>query len=469
MSNFDWTDKESVKWFILLPMGHEGPYSLEQLAIRVERKKLSIDVEIWSEGMLKPVRLKEVLAPKMEPVPEPIPDPEPVLEPEPAQEILPDLPETSEEEEIPPLPVLEESENIEIPVTPPERKNLKLRVWGFLFICFILMLYFAFGNVLKELETFKIHRLSKMGLDLHERVMKENAFDGWNKKIFFKEYISDDHTHIWLVNSGFQTCKVEADFRSLPGKMLTTEEESVIFKTKGTLSDHVTELSNFEFISGNKIIPGLYEMDVKATDCSWEGFIPKLMNKFQNPDSEYVGRMKVVLFSKGSAEFNKILDRIVRKKLEQELKIKNEEDLFWQELQQKFETLQAITLQVEQLLLDFLDEGSKKFKTALPGTVDLYTRKYGSFLTSFVVDNQNYFKSLKEGSSKKRNYELIVTLTTKKVGLETMKLIEEFQGQKQNPPPAQMSAYQERVKQVFAALKYEIAQKIIQVSEDRSH
>ncbi len=458
-----------MKWFILLPMGHEGPYSLNQLASRVERKKISLDVEIWSEGLGQPVRLKDALAPKVEELPVEEPEEELVEEPK-EEELIPDLPEIlEEEEEVPPLPVLEESENIEIPVTPPEKKNLKLRIWGFLIICIVLMIYFAFGNVLKEWETFNIHRQSKMSLDLHERIMKENSFDGWNKKIFFKEYISEDHTHIWLINSGFQTCQVEADFRSLPGKMLSTEEESVAFKSKGTLKDHVTELSHFEFSTGTKIIPGLYEMDIKATDCTWKGVVPALMNKFQGPDSEYVGRMKVVLFSKGPAEFNKILDRIIQKKLEQELKLKNEEDLFWQDLQQKFETLQAVTLQVEQLLLDFLDENPKNFKTGLPKMVDQYTRRYGSFFTSFVVDNENYFRGLKEGSSKKRNYELVVTITSKKIGLEAMKLIEDFQKQKQNPTAAQITAYQERVKQVFAALKYEIAQKIIQVSEDRSH
>lgn len=459
LSNFDWTDKDSVKWFILLPMGHEGPYSLDQLASRVEKKKISPDVEIWAEGLAQPVHLKDALATKNE-------EPEETVE----EDILPDLPEIpKEEDEIPPLPVLEESESIEIPVAPPEKKNIKLRVWGFLFVCGVLMLYFAFGNVLKDLETFKIHRLSKMNLELHERIMQENAFDGWNKKIFFKEYISDDHTHIWLVNTGFQTCQVEADFRSLPGKMLTTEAGSVAFKTKGTLTGHVTELSHFEFSSGNKIIPGLYEMDVKATHCEWEGLVPTLMNKFQGPDSEYVARMKVVLFSKGPQEFNKILDRIIQKKMEEELKAKNEEELFWQDLQQKFETLQAVTLQVEQLLLDFLDGDPAKFKANLPQMVDQYTRKYGSFFTSFVVENENYFRGLKEGSSKKRNYELTVTLTTKRIGLETMKLIEDFQKQKQNPSKAQVSSYVERVKQVYAALKYEIAQKIIQVSEDRSH
>jgi hypothetical protein len=47
--NFEWTDKDSVKWFILMPGGHEGPYSLNKLITLCERKKISQEVKIWSE------------------------------------------------------------------------------------------------------------------------------------------------------------------------------------------------------------------------------------------------------------------------------------------------------------------------------------------------------------------------------------------------------------------------------------
>lgn len=441
-----------MKWFILLPTGHEGPYSLSKLELLVNQKKIAIDVKIWAEGLGEPVRLKEALSP-----------PEIVQE-----EIIPDLPPLPIEEDVPPIPFLEETEEIEIPPTPPAKKNITLRVWSFIFISVVLMLFFAFGNVLQNLETITISRLPKMTMELHERILKENTFDSWDKKIFFKEYLPDDHSHIWLVTSSFQECSVEATFQSLKGKLLSMEDESVAFKTSGALKNHVVEFSSFEFTSGSKIIPGMYEMDVKATNCEWDGFVPMLMNKFKGPDSDYLARTKVVLFSKGAVEFNTILDKLIQKKMAIELKAHSQEELFWQNLQQKFETLQAVTLQIEQLLLDYLENEPKQFKTNLRPMVDLYTKQFGSFLTTFIVENEKYFQELKEGASRQRNYELMVKLTTKRIGLESMKFIEEFQSIKKTPSKKDLLAYSSRVKSVFSSVKNDISQKIIQISEDRS-
>jgi len=441
-----------VKWFILLPTGHEGPYSLSKLEQLVNQKKIAIDVKIWAEGLGGPVRLKEVLSP-----------PEIVQE-----EIIPDLPPLPVEEEVPPIPVLEETEEIEIPPNPPVKKNITLRVWSFIAISIVLMLFFAFGNVLQNLETITISRLPKMTMELHARILKENTFDNWDKRIFFKEYLPDDHSHIWLVTSSFQKCSVESTFQSLKGKLLSMNDESVAFKTSGALKNHVVEFSAFEFTSGNKIIPGMYEMDVKATNCEWDGSIPALMNKFRSPDSEYLARTKVVLFSKGAVEFNTILDKLIQKKMAIELKAHSQEELFWQNLQQKFETLQAVTLQIEQLLLDYLENDPNQFKKNLKPMIDLYTKQFGSFLTTFIVDNEKYFKDLKEGASRQRNYELMVKLTTKRIGLESMKFIEEFQSLKKLPSKKDLLAYSSRVKTVFSSVKNDISQKIIQISEDRS-
>jgi hypothetical protein len=54
LSNFDWTDKASIRWFILLPTGHEGPYSLDDL----HRRKISPEARIWAEGLPEPIRFK---------------------------------------------------------------------------------------------------------------------------------------------------------------------------------------------------------------------------------------------------------------------------------------------------------------------------------------------------------------------------------------------------------------------------
>ncbi len=455
LSNFDWTDKDSVKWFILLPTGHEGPYSLKILTQLMEQKKIAADVKIWAEGIPTPVTLGQALKASAR---------APVVE---KLEELPPLPQ----DEVPPLPLEEEMP----PATPIEQSNVKKAktISPVIFIAFavLLMGFFVVSNLIKKYETFDIGRLPKMTLNLQQRIRNENSFGGWDKKIFLKEYLPDDHTHIWLVTSSFQQCSVEATFHSVKDKMLSMKEENVIFKSKGTLANHVVELSSFDFTAGNRIIPGLYELNVRAFNCGWNGFIPKMMNKFSGPDEEYIARTKVVLFSKGSAEFNTILNKLLKKKVEIETRELSQNELFWQDLQQKLETLQAVTLQIEQQLLDFLDEEPKSFKPNLQSMVDQYTRKFGSFLTSFVIENENYFKNLNReasGAAQKRNYELIVKLASKKIGLESMKFIEEFQSLNKNPSKKELIAYSGRVKKIFATIKTDISEKIIQVSEDRS-
>lgn len=460
LSNFDWTDKTSVKWFILLPTGHEGPYSLEHLAALLEKKKLGAEVKIWTEGLSDGVSLKNALLPRA------------AVQVEEVEELPPDLPPLPEED-VPPVPVVEEVKDVSAPPEIPvvrTKKAVTFPVWAFVSIIAFCMLFFVFGNMVKNQEKFEIRRLPKMTLALHEKILAENKFDGWSKKIFFKEYLPDDHSHIWLVTTSFQNCDVEATFSSIKDKLLAVQDEKILFKTSGKLSGHIVEFSSFEFLGGNKIVPGLYEMDVRASNCEWDGIVPKVMNRFSAPDDEYVGRTKVVLFSKGASEFNVILDRLIKKKIEIDLKEQNQNEVFWQDLQQKLETLNAITLNIESHFLDFLEGGQAGFAKDLKPMVDKYTRQFGSFLTSFVVDNENYFKNLNpeiEGASKKRNYEIMVRLATKRIGLESMRFIEEFQ-QKKKPSKKDIESYSERVKKTFFAIKNDLNSKIIQVSEDRS-
>jgi hypothetical protein len=328
-----------------------GPYSLKVLSQIMAQKKIAGDVKIWAEGLPSKVSLKEALK---------LSEKEVVVRLE-----SPDLPPLPEDE-IPPLPVEDE---FEIPAltdqkTAPTGKKSSSPV-AFIAGAILLMLFFVFSNLVKKFETFDIGRLSKMTVNLQERILNENFFDGWGKKIFFKEYLPDDQSQIWLVTSSFQHCSVEASFDSIQGKLLSIKDEKVAFKSNGVLDNHVVELSAFDFTTGARIIPGLYEMNVRAFDCKWDGILPMVMNKLMGPDHEYIARTKVVLFSKGSLEFNTVLDKLLKKKKEMDLRELNQKELFWQDVEQKLETLQAVTLQIEQQLLDFLDEEPKNFKPNL--------------------------------------------------------------------------------------------------------
>lgn len=452
LSNFDWTDKKSVKWFIMLPTGHEGPYSLEALLA----KNLDKNIQLWAEGLTSPIALKIVETKTME-LASDGPDIPPPLPPLPEKETIPPLPQE-------PIPSEEVMEETVVPVK-------KGKVYAVLFIVIILMLGMGVREWLGTQEKISLRRFSKMDPDLFKRISSEIRFEGWDKKIFFKEYLATDMSHIWFITSGFQTCQVEAQFNSLPGKLLSEEDEKISFKSSAVLKDHVAEFSTFDFLTGSRITPGLYEVDIKARNCDWDGIVPRIANSFQGPDKDYIGRMKVILYPKGSVEFNQVLDKLIRKRMEQELLKQNKENLFWEDLQQKLQTLLAITLQIEQLLGDFLDEGPAGFRKNLKPTVDLYTKKFGHTLTNFVVANEEYFKNLHNQEltdlDKKSSYESLVRITAKNIGFESMKLIEGFQSLKR-PGTKKLKSEKDKVRKVFEGLKENINQKIIKVTEDRS-
>ena len=162
---------------------------------------------------------------------------------------------------------------------------------------------------------------------------------------------------------------------------------------------------------------------------------------------------------------------MIRKKLALEVKDQNLEELFWQDLQQKLQTLVAITLQIEQLFLELLEKPPGDLKKNLKVSVDKYTQKFGSTLTEFVVQNEKYFQELKKSEisnlSQKRNYEDLVRLTSKNIGFESMKIIEQLQSWKK-PNQNDLSKMEIKVKHQFEALKKGLNQRLIQITEDRT-
>lgn len=215
LSNFDWTDKNSVKWFILLPTGHEGPYSMNQLLQMKDNKKIAPHVTIWAEGISVPKTLAEIEKEIFE---------EKLIE----TDELPLLPE----EDIPPLPVDE--------LYPVEKKPLKNPKWIFIVLGILGLLFFFFTHIVTKRESgLVIKRHPKMSLNLLQRIEKENAFKGWEAPLFFKEYLPGDHSQIWLVTSSFHECDVEASFQSIKDKLLSPSEESISFRSKAPLSGHV--------------------------------------------------------------------------------------------------------------------------------------------------------------------------------------------------------------------------------------
>ena len=442
LSNFVWTDKNSLKWFILLPTGHEGPYSLESLV----KKKISLESKIWAEGLSGPVSLRIAIERS-----------------NPSFEIR--------DEEIPPLPPLPDEEEDEVEVSDVIRpKRVKLKKNFVLLSVGLLIFVLSTREWVSRNEEFRFKRPARMNPKTFERVLGDFSFKGWGERPFFKEYVPADLSHIWLVTSSFQHCDIEASFQSVEEKLLSVHNEKIIFKSSSELRNHVIEFSRFDFQSGSKIIPGLYEMDLKASNCKWGSFVSKMGNYFKASSASYMTRMKVVLYHQGNVEFNNILTKLIQKKLQQKLKTQNQEELFWQDLQQKLQTLLAISLQIEQLLIDFLQSPNSNFNYRLKIMVDKYTKNQGRFLTDFVVANEKYFVELQnsglEKMGHKRGYEAIVRSISKSIGLETMKILEELQALK-DPKRKYLNEKIPKVKKNFSVIKVGINKKIIQMTEDR--
>jgi hypothetical protein len=472
LPNLDRTDKDSIRWFILLPSGHEGPYSLNHLSQLREKKKLSPLVRVWCEGLADAVSLEAALRfdrdlPAVPPaasadVPAAVP-------PVPRGIGARDAGAPGPEDLPPPVPVAAATaDDGPPPFVPPvgsavvtiPRTALVLAVgFGAVVLATIL--------TVKGREQFVLRRLPRMTPELHQRILRENVFDGWRRPVFFREYVPRDHSRIWLVTTGFQTCDVEASFTSVPDRLLSLADAKVSFVSRGRLAGHVAELSTFDFRTGAKLVPGLYELDVKAVDCRWDGLLPRLMNFFAGPAPEYLARTRVVLYSEGPLAFHETLGKLLKKKEERIIRENGEAALFWQDLQQKFETLEAVTLQIEQHLLDYLDAAPEALRGRTKGMVDEYTRKYGTFLTSFVVENEGRSRR-GVGAAVQANYDLEIRTTTKKIGFETMKFIEEVMALKKAPSKRQQAQLRERVRKIFAPLKKELSQKLVQVSLDQA-
>lgn len=473
LSNFEWTDKDSLRWFIMLPSGHEGPYSLDALKNKFQQKKIPAETKIWSEGLSDTVSLKQAIyqyeAAKLAPPP-PIPMQKPADE---TMDYLPPVPVLKnvsapvevDAEDVPPLPPLPETE----PSVEKAKRNISL-VGPVLALAILLSVYLFYIQWLKGKEVFSLYRQTKMTLELHERIQSEMQFDGWDKKIFFKEFVPGDLSSIWLVTSSYQTCQVEAEFHAVKDKLLSMKDQEIAFKSKGMLKGHIVEFSRFEFQTGQKVVPGLYEMDVVAKNCHWDGIIPKAANRFKEPDAEYIARTKIVLFPQGAKEFNLLLNRLNLKKQEILRKEQSKENILWQEMVEKLQTLEAISMQIEQFFMELLERDSRKFKDTLKEGVQIYTRQFGHTLTSFVISNEDDFKKKSPDATTRisdlNDYENMIKVSSKEVGLESMKIIERLQSLK-TPKRVQLNEEKLKIEKSFSALEEKIKQKILLIEAQK--
>jgi len=259
LSNFNWTDKSAVRWFILKSGEYEGPYDFDALKERFERQSNKGELLVWAEGLKEALTFEEVAKAflKIEEVKK-----------------LENISLSKIDLKIPldtPKIVIQNHENEEPKLKNDKRVNFKFK-WISRSLILVCLIIFVMITGLKKAEVFTIKRLPKMASSLHEKIQNQFEFKGWNQQLFFKEFVPSDLSEVWLVTESFHHCKIEADFKSMDGKILSLSDSQVSFKAQGFLKDHVVKFSNYKYLSGKKIIPGMYDVNIKATDCFWGNF-----------------------------------------------------------------------------------------------------------------------------------------------------------------------------------------------------
>jgi len=453
LSNFDWTDKSAVRWFILKSGEYEGPYDFYGLKERFDRKSNNGQFLVWAEGLKEALKFEDL------------------------DRAYFSLDEFQKLERISPakidlkIPLGSSKTPKEIPQKEKEsyenksslNERLKWITRGMMFIC---ILIFLIITGLNKAEIFTIKRLPKMSSVLHEKIQNQFEFKGWNQRIILKEFVPTDLSEIWLITEGFQECKMEAKFKSMEGKVISLSNPKIVFKAQGYLKDHVLKFSNYEFSSGKKILPGMYDVNLRGTDCRWGNFWAALANYFQGPEKEYAANLKLILFPDGPVAFNFALGNVLKKRMDLKQRILEKESFLWQDVILKYQTLLAITQQVEDHFLMFMNSSKGVNKISIKKMIDDYSKSQGYFLGQFVMDNEVYFKKIKKTETfDGPAYQNELRLSSKDIGYRSMKFIEKIQLLK-NYSNSNLQLIKEEMQKDFQELSQKFSKRISELTSN---
>lgn len=455
LSNFNQTDKQVQQWFLLLPDGHEGPYSLEQLELKVQ-EGLSLDCKIWREGSEESLTLGDLFLP---------------TPPAFSDDLPPDLPPLPEQNEDSPPELPEDSSlvpDIHLSKTKESSQFVKIVIG----VVLVLAVFIGVKQLIESPAEVSWSRPQKMTVETYRELNSKIVLKNWNQELFFYEATAPDYSRFWLVTPQFYQCDIEAQFIAEEGDILSLEDvKKISFRSKTKLENHVAEFVKFDFEDWPKLVPGFYKMNLTATNCEWSSLQSKIVNWFQAPPSKIELSYRIAISAQSVEFLTNALKKLAEEKYRLEQTKKLAADQFWQDVQQKYQTLLAVSLQIEQHFLDFLNS-DQNWQGSLKIMVDKYTRQFGSLLTNFVVSNEEDFKKIRDQKAKnlsvKTAYENKIRLSAKNMGLQSMTLIEEWQKLPSKTARTKRKEMEKKVKDTFSVIKKDIEQKLIDVTEEQS-
>jgi len=235
----------------------------------------------------------------------------------------------------------------------------------------------------------------------------------------FKVSFSKDKSKIWFGTNIVYEGEVFLKIKSLSDEILSNEP--VEAEAVGTIKNKLITFSEFSFLKGRKFIDGRYDVEIYTSKALTVPLVAKIMTK-RKRQFRFFDQVLISSFSR--VKFQKTLDQYLAKN-------RINDTAFWEELQQKYETLKVITIQIQDAIEEVFKNPKLDWRKRVTVFEDNYKTKYGNFFTTFVIANEQSYSKLKskEFSNKLEiisNYTRLSRLS-KNVGLITMDILHELE------------------------------------------
>lgn len=406
-----------MNWFIIQGKDHLGPFSIDFIEKMYADGQLNDQSLLWFEGLDEPDTYHNLV----------------VLKPEQRQfhplfELL--EPEKSEEEDappkLPPLPV--EKKPVLKEVSQPKSKSQKpvireqiptskenKSLTPYLIVVLLLIFLIGIPTISYINLTTLFARPAKMGNRDYENLVMAATRKG--SKDTFAMAMAKDKTALWVATNNFNYGRVGLNIKSLPGKILG--EGTIEATAIGHLEKRFAAFDRFNFLEGSRLIDGYYQVEfytLGPLQTPW-------LKTWDNEEKEFKYFAEILISSMPKEKFDKALHEMIQ------VQVANENN-YWEELNQKYQTLKAITSQIRESLENIFTNPSNWAQSVTNFEND-YKMNYGQFFTNFVISNDASYNELATQTFADK-VEVIASYTrlsrlAKTVGSHSMEILHELE------------------------------------------
>lgn len=382
----------NTEWFILKKNEHLGPFSKKEILEMVDAKKLKNTVQIWREGWTHAKLLDDAFRDEINYADSDIPPPLPPLFPTIKKQII------------------GEKKIISKKIANPTKIRMGIAI-TIVSIFFVLLYSISF-----KLFSPKIfNRPALMAISAHERLMDSAQTAGELKA---KASLSNDKKVLWIALNTSLSGKVFIRLKSLADQTLDGHSH---IEASANLTNKLIELTQFQFISGTRLVEGYYHIDIKSVGEMelpfWSRFFGDRINTLQ-----FSG--KILISGQSQKNFEKQLAKILDRK-------KSNSQQFWDELIQKYQTVMMISDQIKDGFLKVFNSPINDWNKETQNFEMEYAAKYGVFFTEFVKANEAsyqkiYSKKFENVNDVLANYNQLSNIATE-IGEHSMLILENLQ------------------------------------------